>query len=152
MKRRIIWLVILPWSGVCICFWMRTVIKDGMLWRQLTFEWVPRGDRFVISPASGGDFLLPCLTFLKGVTSSRIFVEYHRWKYFRFWEFYAYLLMCWQVFLFTLFACLKLLLLHEWIVDLYYRVGFIIYFVSVEFILKVANPCSIHWGAVNLFV
>lgn len=64
MKRRIIWLVILPWrSGLYF-------LLDGMLWRQLTFEWVPRGDRSMISPASGGDFLLPCWLFWRALPAA----------------------------------------------------------------------------------
>lgn len=91
-------------------------------------------------------FFTPMLTFLKGVTSSRIFVEYHRWKYFRFWEFYVYLLMCWQVFIYlrcllawNYCCCTSGLWIYTTVCWLHY------YFISVEFILKVANPC-IYYG------
>lgn len=124
---------------------MRTVIKDGMLWRQLTFEWVPRGDRFMISPASGGDFLLPCWLFWRRY-QQQDFCWNNRWKYLRFWEFYDYLLMCWQILIYlrcllawNYFCFTSELWIYTTVCWLHY------YFISVEFILKVANPC-IHWG------
>lgn len=133
---------------------IRFVFSSG--WEHLSrmgcFEgsWLSNGCHELTGPWSGlhleAIFFTPMLTFLKGVTSSRIFVEYHRWKYFRFWEFYVYLLMCWQVLIYlrcllawNYCCCTSELWIYTTVCWLHYH------FIYVEFILKVSNPC-IHCG------
>ena len=140
MKRRIIWLVILPWrSGLYF-------LLDGMLWRQLTFEWVPRGDRSMISPASGGDFLLPCWLFWRALPAAGFLLNITGENTSDFENFMFYLLMCWQVFIYlrcllawNYCCCTSELWIYTTVCWLHY------YFISVELILKVANPC-IYYG------
>ena len=142
MKRRIIWLVILPWwSG--LYFLLDENNYQG--WDALeAADFRMGGTRRQVhdQPGIWRRFFPPMLTFPKGVTSSRIFVEYHRWKYFRFWEFYVYLLMCWQVLIYlrcllawNYCCCTSELWIYTTVCWLHY------YFISVELILKVANPC-----------
>lgn len=97
MKRRIIWLVILPWSSGLYFLRDENSYQGWDALEAADFRMGATRRQVRDQPCIWRRFFTPMLTFLKGVTSSRIFVEYHRWKYLRFWEFYAYLLMCWQV-------------------------------------------------------
>lgn len=151
MKRRIIWLVILPWRSGLYFLLDENSYQGWDALEAADFRMGATRRQVHDQPCIWRRFFTPMLTFLKGVTCSRIFVEYHRWKYFRFWEFYVYLLMCWQVLIY-LRCCLP-----EIIAVARVNCGFILLSVGFIIILFLWNSfwklqILVFIAAVNLFV
>lgn len=147
MKRRIIWLVILPWSSGLYLLLDENSYQGWDALEAADFRMGATRRQVRDQPCIWRRFFTPMLTFLKALPAAGFLLNITGENT---WDFENFMTICWCVgkSWFIYVVCLPEII--EWIVDLYYRVGFIIILFLWNSFWKLQILVLIE--AVNLFV